>query len=153
MAIDGMVDWLQSLPPYAIIFQHTGRKKGGESPLGLASSIFTVSKQGYGTLKEIKELQKIPMDEYIAYEELLVEADDVWHRAKEQSDFALFCPLLEKIFDFQKRFAAYCAPEMKPYEKNISKFVMMPAMAKGRHVIVEKRMNDLDSWLTVVVEE
>lgn len=52
----GFLDWLQSLPPYAIIFQHTGRKKGGESPLGLASSIFTVSKQGYGTLKEIKEL-------------------------------------------------------------------------------------------------
>lgn len=28
----------------------------------------------------------------------------------------------------------------KPYERNIGKFVMMPAMAKGRHVFVEKRM-------------
>ena len=28
----------------------------------------------------------------------------------------------------------------KPYERNIRKYVMMPAMAKGRHVHVEKRM-------------
>lgn len=52
----GFLEWLQSLPQYALIFRHTGKKTGGESPLGLASSIFTVSKQGYGTLKEIKEL-------------------------------------------------------------------------------------------------
>ena len=66
-------------------------------------------------LKDIREMQKIPMDEYIAYQQLLVEADDVWHTAKETSDFALFCPLLEKIFEFQKKMAAYCAPEMHPY--------------------------------------
>ena len=28
----------------------------------------------------------------------------------------------------------------KPYERDISKYVMMPAMAKGRHIHVEKRM-------------
>ena len=66
-------------------------------------------------LKSIREMQKIPMNEYIAYEQLLVEADDVWHTAKENSDFALFCPILEKVFDYQKKFAAYCAPEMHPY--------------------------------------
>lgn len=32
------------------------------------------------------------------------------------------------------------AVEDKPYERNISKFVMMPGMAKGRHVFVEERM-------------
>ena len=32
---------------------------------------------------------------------------------------------------------------LKPYQKDISKWVMMPGMAKGRHVVVEKRMNDL----------
>lgn len=31
-------------------------------------------------------------------------------------------------------------PEDKPYERNISKFVMMPGNAKGRHVFVEQRM-------------
>ncbi len=32
---------------------------------------------------------------------------------------------------------------VKPYEKDISKHVMMPAMARGRHVVVEKRLADL----------
>lgn len=52
----GFLEWLQSLPQYALIFRTTGRRKGGDSPLGLASSIFTVSKQGYGTLAEIRGL-------------------------------------------------------------------------------------------------
>ncbi|MBR2123422.1 MAG: indolepyruvate ferredoxin oxidoreductase subunit alpha [Lachnospiraceae bacterium] len=34
-------------------------------------------------------------------------------------------------------------PEDKPYERNIAKFVMMPAMAKNRHLVVEQRMKDL----------
>ena len=33
--------------------------------------------------------------------------------------------------------------ELKPYEKDIPKFVMMPAMAKKRHYIVEDRINAL----------
>lgn len=37
-------------------------------------------------------------------------------------------------------------PEQKPYKKNIQKNVMMPAMAKGRHVFVEKRMNELAQY-------
>ncbi len=32
---------------------------------------------------------------------------------------------------------------LKDYEKNIAKFVMMPGMARGRHVVVEKHMDDL----------
>ena len=35
---------------------------------------------------------------------------------------------------------------VKPYEKNIAKNVMMPAMAKGRHVIVEERTLALSDW-------
>ena len=36
-----------------------------------------------------------------------------------------------------------CERELKEYKKDVMKNVMMPAMAKGRHVIVEKRMMDL----------
>ena len=32
---------------------------------------------------------------------------------------------------------------VKPYEKNVAKHVMMPAMARGRHVIVEERLSEL----------
>ena len=67
-------------------------------------------------IKDIRNMQKIPMDEYVAYQQLLGEADDVWHRAKETSDFALFEPVLEKIFETNIRFAHYCASEKAPYD-------------------------------------
>ena len=34
-------------------------------------------------------------------------------------------------------------PELKEYKKDIAKYVMMPAMAKRKHPIVEKRQSDL----------
>ena len=76
----------------------------------------------YLALKDIRDMQKIPMEEYVAYQEVLVEADDIWHRAKKNSDFALFLPCLEKIFDFNKRFASYCAPEKHPYNYCLNKY-------------------------------
>ncbi|HPP36820.1 MAG TPA: indolepyruvate ferredoxin oxidoreductase subunit alpha, partial [Clostridiales bacterium] len=36
--------------------------------------------------------------------------------------------------------------ELKPYTKDPSKYVMMPAMARGRHLAVEKRMAELRSY-------
>lgn len=36
--------------------------------------------------------------------------------------------------------------ELKPYEKNIGKFVMMPANAVKRHVVVEDRISALKDW-------
>ncbi len=73
-------------------------------------------------LKDIRQMQKIPQEEYVAYQRLLVEADDVWHTAKETSDFALFEPVLEKIFDYIKKIAAWCAPEKDPYDYWLDQF-------------------------------
>ena len=42
-------------------------------------------------------LSRIPADEYMDYAMLTNEASDVWHRAKESSDFTLFAPVLEKL--------------------------------------------------------
>ena len=66
--------------------------------------------------KDILRMQRIPMQEYVDYQKLLVEADDVWHTAKARSDFSLFRPCLERIFDAVKRFVGYCAPEKDPYD-------------------------------------
>lgn len=70
----------------------------------------------YLLLKGIRDMQKIPMDEYIEYQELLVTADDVWHRAKEASDFEMFRPYLEKVFATAKKFALYIEPDKDPYD-------------------------------------
>lgn len=67
-------------------------------------------------LKDIRMMQKIPMDEYIAFQRLMVEADDVWHTAKETNNWKLFEPVLEKVFDYHKKIAQWCEPEKKPYD-------------------------------------
>ncbi|MGI6095469.1 MAG: indolepyruvate ferredoxin oxidoreductase subunit alpha [Lachnospiraceae bacterium] len=36
-----------------------------------------------------------------------------------------------------------CEPQDKPYERQVTKYVMMPGNAKGRHVYVEKRLKDM----------
>ena len=73
-------------------------------------------------LKNIRQMQRIPIKEYVGYQKLLVEADDVWHTAKERSDWPLFRPILEKIFETVKRFAGYCAPEKDPYDYWLNEF-------------------------------
>lgn len=73
-------------------------------------------------IKGIREMQKIPMEEYVAYQQLLVEADDAWHTAKETNNFALFCPYLEQIFATERSFALYCEPDMHPYNYCLNKY-------------------------------
>ena len=73
-------------------------------------------------LKNIRQMQRIPMQEYVAYQRLLVEADDVWHTAKARGDWPLFRPVLERIFETVQRFAGYCAPEKDPYDYWLNEF-------------------------------
>lgn len=76
----------------------------------------------YLLLKDIREMQKIPMEEYVAFQGLLVKADDVWHKAKETNDFELFRPYLEQIFDTTRRFAGYVEPDKDPYDHCLSQY-------------------------------
>ncbi len=76
----------------------------------------------YLLLKDIRFMQKIPMEEYVAYEKLVVESQDVWTRAKNANDFDSFAPYLEKILAARIRFARYAAPEKDPYDFWLNEF-------------------------------
>lgn len=65
-------------------------------------------------LKSLRETRCIPQEEYVAYQTLLNEADDVWHRAKEENDYAAFEPYLAQIIETNIRFAGYIAPDKHP---------------------------------------
>ncbi|MBP5293695.1 MAG: carboxypeptidase M32 [Clostridia bacterium] len=67
-------------------------------------------------LKDMRDTKKIPMDEYIAFQVLCNEADDVWHKAKAGNDFELFAPYLEKIVKAKIAFAGYIDPDKDPYD-------------------------------------
>ena len=62
------------------------------------------------------DLNVLPMEEYVAYQELTNESSAVWHDAKEKSDWPLFAPYLEKILEARRRFAALKAPGKPAYD-------------------------------------
>lgn len=76
----------------------------------------------YLLIKDIRAMQKIPVEEYVAYEKLVVESQDAWYKAKNTSDFAAFRPYLEKILESRIRFAHYIAPEKDPYDYWLNEF-------------------------------
>ncbi len=68
---------------------------------------------------------RIPIEEYVAYTTLVNDAGAVWHEAKEKDDYASFAPYLEKIIDFNRRFAAYKDSTRPAYD------VMLDGFEKG----------------------
>ena len=68
------------------------------------------------------QLSRIPADEYIEYAQLTNEAGDLWHKAKETSDFELFRPALEKLVKFNIKFAGYYDSNKKPYDALLNEY-------------------------------
>lgn len=68
------------------------------------------------------DLKKIPMEEYVAYQRLSTEAQDVWHRAKEANDYALFQPVLARMIEANKRLMGYMRPGMPTYDAFLDRY-------------------------------
>ena len=66
--------------------------------------------------KGYDQMHKVPAEEYVAYSVLLNDAQNVWENAKNDDDFGSFAPILEKIVDYNRKFAGYYNPEMAPYD-------------------------------------
>ena len=72
--------------------------------------------------RNYKQMSLIPAEEYMEYAMLTNEADAVWHQAKEQSDFELFRPVLEKLVAFNTKFAGYYDSSKKPYDALLNEY-------------------------------
>ena len=72
--------------------------------------------------KELRELRAIPVEEFVAYKELVNEASMVWQEAKEKSDYGMFEPYLEKIIDFSRHIAEQVDPDTDAYDYWLNKF-------------------------------
>ena len=74
-------------------------------------------------LEEIAKLDAIPQEEYQAFARLTAGAVRTWTKAKEENDFDAFAPTLEKVIDYQKKFAGYRAKEgQKKYDVMLNDF-------------------------------
>lgn len=72
--------------------------------------------------RDRKQLERIPADEYMEYAALTNEAGDVWHRAKEESNFELFRPVLERLVTFNRKFAGYYDSTKAPYDALLNEY-------------------------------
>lgn len=91
------------------------------SQLSLTEEQKTLSDIEQKIVKELKkqydDMEKIPIEEFQAYQELTAKAPSVWAKAKEQNDFASFAPLLEEVFAYNIRFGQYRSKEgQQPYD-------------------------------------
>ena len=73
-------------------------------------------------LRESEFTASIPQEEYVGYVELLNRADTVWHKAKQDSDFPAFAPIVKEIFEINVRFARYYKPDQNPYDTQLSRY-------------------------------
>ena len=72
--------------------------------------------------RSCRQLTRIPAEEYMAYSELTNRASDVWHKAKEENDFASFCPILQELVEYNRKFAGYYYAEKAPYDALLNEY-------------------------------
>ena len=72
--------------------------------------------------KGYDQIFRIPAEEYVAYSVLTNDAGAVWEKAKNENDFASFAPYLQKIVDYNRKFAGYYNPEMAPYDALLNEY-------------------------------
>ena len=87
------------------------------------------------------DLHILPMEEFIAYQELTNESSAVWHDAKEKSDWNMFAPYLEKLIAARRRFASLKDPAKPAYD------ILLDQYEKGAV------MADLDPFFHTLREE
>lgn len=74
-------------------------------------------------LKETYEREsKVPMEEKTAFRRLVSEAGDIWHKAKADNNYKLFEPVLQKIFDYNRKLAGWYNPDKDPYDVLVDMF-------------------------------
>ena len=72
--------------------------------------------------KSLRKVINIPEDEFVEYNKLVELTQRVWEDAKENNDYKSFKGNLEKIIDFNKKFALYYAPDRDPYDTLLDEY-------------------------------
>ena len=72
--------------------------------------------------KGYDQMHKIPAEEYVAYSVLMNDAQSAWEKAKNENDFDTFAPYLEKIVEYNRKFAGYYDAGKAPYDALLNEY-------------------------------
>lgn len=105
------------------------------------------SSQNEQDSRHYAKASKVPMLEPSDSQEAL-EFAKLAYELSEKYDTPVFLKMCTRIAHSQSivETGERAVPPVKPYEKNIQKNVMMPANAKKKHPVVEKRIRDLSEY-------
>ena len=70
----------------------------------------------YLMLKDMRQTKKIPKDEYLEMQKVMVESGVVWHEAKDTNNWAMFEEILGKVFEYKVKIAKWIEPEKEPFD-------------------------------------
>lgn len=72
--------------------------------------------------KHYQQMNRIPAEEYVAFNVLCNDAQANWEKAKKNNDFSVFQPYLEKIVEFQRKFAGYYNAALPAYDALLNEY-------------------------------
>lgn len=113
--------------------------------------------------EELEKLECIPPKEYRDFAQLSAEATRIWADARKNQDFEAFAPTLQKVIDYQKKFASYRAKDgqklydvmLDTYEKDFNMEALDEFFGQLKEAIVPLLKNIMkhgkkidDSFLT-----
>lgn len=81
--------------------------------------------ESLGALELIKRLEKtknIPVDEYIAFEELINNAQQSWETARHEADYSVFQGDLEKIINSHRAILKYRESSLQDYDNSLNDY-------------------------------
>ncbi len=97
--------------------------------------------------KDFNRFKKIPQDKYREYIELTSKAESIWEKAKNNNDFSLFSPYLEKILNYKLEFIDYWGYEGNKYNALLDYYE--PGMTVDKlDVIFDELRNYISSLLS-----
>ena len=108
---------------------------------GMHSSQNEQDSRHHAIAAKVPMLEPCDSAECLAYTKLAYELSEQYdtHFLLRLSTRVSHCRSLVELGEREQR-------ELRPYKKDVMKNVMMPAMAKGRHIVVEKRTEALRAW-------
>ena len=71
---------------------------------------------------QYERFKNVPTDFYSEYVSASARSEKVWEKAKEENDFAMFAPHLEKMIAMKKKMLAYTDPGKDPYDALLDQY-------------------------------
>jgi carboxypeptidase Taq len=84
----------------------------------------------YLTSKEKQKLSKIPKQEYVEYNKLLSQAQNIWTQARQNNSFDEFSPYLDKIIKYKKAYIKRIGYTEHPYDALLDEYEEGMTVAK-----------------------